>query len=150
MKIEEAIKQTVFKNEIHKLVVNLIYTGNWVNYKNLELLKPFGITPQQYNILRILKGQYPNPATINLLMERMLDKMSNVSRLTDKLVLKKYVSRKSSGSDRRCVDILITEKGIELLKKIAKEESEWEKQFTTLSEKECKVLNSLLDKFRIF
>lgn len=148
MKLEEEIKQIKFKSERIKLTVNLIYTGNWINSKMIGFLKPFGLTPQQYNVLRILNGQYPNPATVNLIIERMLDKMSNVSRLIDKLLAKGYVERNLRGDDRRCVDILITGKGMNLLKEIEKVQSEWEKDITKLSSKECKELNNLLDKLR--
>lgn len=148
MKIEDEIKQSKFRTEKLKLVVNLIFTGNWINYRTSEMLKPFNLTIQQYNILRILNGQYPNPATVNLLIDRMLDKMSNVSRIIDRLVNKKLVTRESCGSDKRCVDIKITAQGIKMLEKIGLNEIEWEKKFTKLSSKECKELNSLLDKLR--
>ncbi len=88
MKIEDEIKQDKFKSEYQKLAINLIFTGNWINSKNAELLKPYKLTSQQYNLLRILRGQYPKPVTVNLLIERMLDKMSNASRIVDRLVKK--------------------------------------------------------------
>lgn len=148
MKLEEEIKQSKFKSEKVKLTVNLIYTGSWINSKMTAFLKPFGLTTQQFNVLRILKGQYPNPATVNLIIERMLDKMSNVSRLIDKLLVKGYVERNLKGDDRRCVDILITGKGLNLLKEIDEVQTNWEKSITGLSIKECKELNNLLDKLR--
>jgi hypothetical protein len=83
MKLENEIKQDTFKSEYHKMLVNVIYTGSWIQNKIASRLKPFGITPQQYNILRILRGQYPKPARVQLLEERMLDNMSNVSRLVE-------------------------------------------------------------------
>jgi DNA-binding MarR family transcriptional regulator len=148
MKLEEEIKQSKFKSEKIKLTVNLIYTGSWINSKMTGFLKPFGLTTQQFNVLRILNGQYPNPATVNLIIDRMLDKMSNVSRLIDKLLAKGYVERNLRGDDRRCVDILITGKGKNLLKEIDKVQADWEKNITGLTQKECKELNNLLDKLR--
>lgn len=148
MKLEEEIKQSNFKSEKAKLLINLVFTGNWISSKTSELLKPFGITWQQFNVLRILRGQHPNPATVNLIIDRMLDKMSNVSRLIDKLLVKKLVVRSLRGEDRRCVDILITPKGMKLLEDIDKVQSEWEKKVSKMSTRECKELNDLLDKFR--
>jgi DNA-binding MarR family transcriptional regulator len=148
MKIEEEIKQTEFRNEYQKLAINLLYTGNWINAKNLEFLKPHKLTLQQFNILRILRGQYPNPATVNLLIERMLDKMSNASRIVDKLVAKKLVLRNSCPEDRRRVDIIITDKGLRLLEKIEKDENKWDEKFRNLSLNEAIELNNYLDKLR--
>ncbi len=148
MKLEDEIKQTRFRNEYQKLAVNLIYTGSWINFKSYEMLKPFRLTTQQFNILRILRGQYPNPATVNLLIERMMDKMSNASRIVDKLVDKKLVERKLKEDDRRCVDVIITDKGLKLLDKIEASEKQIEKTFETLTLKEAKELNILLDKLR--
>ncbi len=148
MKLEDEIKQSTFKNEYHKLVVNLLFTGSWLTFKSSEMLRPYRLTTQQYNILRILKGQFPNPVTVNLLIERMLDKMSNASRIVDRLVAKKLVERTACLKDRRCVDVLITEKGIKLLDKILKTEDQFEARFNKLSNKEAKELNMLLDRLR--
>lgn len=148
MKIEEAIKQSHFTSEHQKMVVNVIYTSNWLLSQNAKALKPFGLTTQQFNILRILKGQFPNPAPVSLLTERMLDKMSNASRLVDKLEEKKLVIRKTCLQDRRQVDVLLTKQGLDLLDKVnvvIKATSESQKE---LKEEECKILNELLDKLR--
>ena len=83
MKLEKEITQKKFDNEYHKAAVNILFTYSWLNLKNSKFFREFGISPQQFNILRILRGQYPGPATVNLLIERMLDKMSNASRLVD-------------------------------------------------------------------
>ena len=93
MRLEKEIKSKTFKDPFEKLVVNIIYTWNWLNYWHNQQFKKYGISQQQYNILRILRGQYPNPATVNLLKERMLDKMSNASRLVEKLRQKGLVER---------------------------------------------------------
>jgi len=148
MKLEEEIKQKSFRTEFHKLAVNMIYTGNWVGANSSEQLKQHKLTLQQYNLLRILRGQYPNPATVNLLIERMLDKMSNASRIVDRLLAKKLVERKTRPDDRRCVDVIITQKGLQLLEKIDTLEKEWNNQFKNLNIKEAKELNRLLDKLR--
>lgn len=148
MKLEDEIKQKNFRNEYQKLAVNILLTGSWMSFRSYEMLKPFKLTTQQYNILRILRGQYPNPVTVNLLIERMMDKMSNASRIVDRLVAKKLVERKLKAEDRRCVDVIINEKGLKLLKKIEDSEVKFEGNFRTLSEKEAKKLNDLLDKLR--
>ena len=148
MKIEDEIKQDKFKSEYQKLAINLIFTGNWINSSNAELLKPYKLTSQQYNLLRILRGQYPNPVTVNLLIERMLDKMSNASRIVDRLVKKNLVLRKSCPEDRRRVDIVITDKGMKILEKIDLDEDKWEKRFVNLTAKEATELNNFLDRLR--
>jgi len=115
--LEEEIQQKQFHCQYEKLMVNLLYTGSWMKNFHTDLLKEFGLSVAQFNILRILKGQYPKPATINLLIDRMLDKNSNASRLVDKLETKGYVERKASEKDRRRVEVLITDKGLIELKK---------------------------------
>ena len=112
MSIETDIKQTLpFRTSYQRVMVNLIYTSNWLTASQMQLLKPFGLTLQQYNVLRILRGQFPDPVKVSDITERMLDKMSNASRLVDKLVAKKLVLRTECPSDRRAVDVVITEKG---------------------------------------
>jgi DNA-binding MarR family transcriptional regulator len=148
MKLEEEIKQKTFRNEYEKLVVNVLFTGNWMYLVNTKSLKPAGLTLPQYNVLRILRGQHPKPATVNLLIERMLDKSSNASRIVDKLLKKNLVVRKVCKKDRRSVDVLITEKGLELLKQIDGFQDEWRKTFKKISKEEAKSLNNLLDKLR--
>lgn len=148
MKLEEEIKQKKFNSEYEKLVVNILFTGNWMNLVNSKNLKTYGITLPQYNVLRILRGQYPNPATVNLLIDRMLDKSSNASRIVDRLLAKNLVSRKICKKDRRSVDVLITEKGLNLLEKTDGLQPRWRNEFKTLSVQEAKKLNYLLDKLR--
>ena len=148
MKLESEIKQESFRSEYQKLIVNVLYTGGWLSLKSHGMLKPFNLTNQQYNILRILKGQHPNPSTINLLIERMMDKMSNASRIVDRLESKKLVLRKPKSEDRRCVDVIITEKGIRLLEKIQSSELDFENNIKNISISEAKMLNELLDKLR--
>ncbi|MGN6646304.1 MAG: MarR family winged helix-turn-helix transcriptional regulator [Cytophaga sp.] len=149
MRLEEEIKQIKpFKNDYSKAIVNLIYTYNWVEASSKSFFKEFDITSQQFNILRILQGQYPVPATINLLRDRMLDKMCDASRLVERLRLKGLLERNKASSDKRAVDILITKKGISLLAEIELKMPVFEAKFKSLNEDEVKVLNNLLDKFR--
>lgn len=148
MKIEEEIKQSSFKSEHQKAHINLIYTSGWVQQAQAGLFKPFGVTLPQYNVLRILRGQHPKPATVSLLIERMLDKTSNASRIVDKLEAKELVTRKQCPSDRRTVDVLITEKGLALLKEMDGLESGQGTGITNLTEQEAEQLNALLDKIR--
>lgn len=148
MKLEDEIVQKKFKSEYHKVAVNIVYTSNWLNRFFQEELKPHKITHQQYNILRILRGQHPKPASIKLIKERMLDKMSDASRIVEKLRLKSLVKREECESDRRNVDIIITDKGLHLLKDLDTIEDRSKKLISTLNEKEVTQLNKLLDKMR--
>ena len=148
MELEKEIQQSKFHSDVQKMVVNLLYTASWVSHQHSELLKPYGLTIQQYNVLRILRGQHPNPATVHLIQERMLDKMSNASRLVEKLRQKGYVERRQCPNDRRAVDILITPQGLALLEKLDVAMKTWEANFTTLDASEIKILNQLLDKLR--
>jgi DNA-binding MarR family transcriptional regulator len=148
LKLEEEIKQKKFANEYHKAVVNIIYTGNCINNIQLRFLKAFGISGQQFNILRILRGQHSKPVTINILMERMLDKMSNASRLVEKLRLKGLVERKISSGDRRAVDVVITPKGLDLLAELDKEPHLGLEMTFNISVTEAEQLNRILDKMR--
>ncbi len=148
MKLEQEIKQSKFRNEYHKLAVNVLYTNGWLMNLYSTLFSKYDITSNQYNILRILRGQYPNPATVNLLKERMLDKMSDASRLVERLRIKGFVKRELSPNDRRCVDVIITEKGMKLLAEIDKLNDKHDSFLKNLSESEAKKLNNLLDKLR--
>lgn len=148
MKLEDEIHQKKFSSEFQKLTINLIYTNNWIASKHAEYFKNSDITIQQYNVLRILRGQFPNPSSVKLIKERMLDKMSDASRIIDKLKIKKLVVRKECPMDRRSVDILITEKGLELLKSLDAVDEAPKELFKSLTISEIKTLNDLLDKLR--
>ena len=148
MKIEDEIKQSKFKNGHEKLVINLMFTGNWMYTNNTQRFKPFGISPEQYNILRILRGQHPNSVTINLLIERMLNKMSNASRLVEKLRQKDLLERRQCEADRRAVDVVITQKGLDMLSEIDLSNDDWTKSTIKLSDKDTSELNRLLDLLR--
>ncbi len=148
MGISKDIQQTSFQSEYAKAVVNVIYTSSWLNQQHIALFKPFGLTPPQFNILRILRGQHPNACTVNLLIERMLDKSSNASRIVDKLEEKELVIRRKCEVDKRAVDVLISKRGLKLLKDIDQGMNNWESDVNKLSEKESETLNQLLDKLR--
>ncbi|MFN0275538.1 MAG: MarR family winged helix-turn-helix transcriptional regulator [Chitinophagales bacterium] len=148
MRLEEEINQAKFNSEFHKLSVNLYYTSSWLYAKHRQFFKKFAISPQQYNVLRILRGQYPKPATVNLLIDRMLDKMSNASRLVDKLEEKEYVVRSISEKDKRRADVTITNSGLQFLEMMDKEIVKLEAFLTTLNQSEATQLNYLMDKLR--
>lgn len=148
MKIEEAIKSKKLINERHKATLNIVYTSNWITEILEERASKEQITLQQFNVLRILRGQYPKPATNNLIKERMLDRMPDVSRIVDRLVTKELVSRGKSNADRRAVDVRITDKGLEVLKRLDESMLMMDILRENISEKECKQLNMLLDKLR--
>lgn len=148
MEIGKEIKQSKFKNEYQKMLINLLFTSGWLQAKHSCNLRPYGISSQQFNILRILRGQYPKPATVNLLIERMLDKNSNASRLVEKLRLKKLVERATCPEDRRAVNVVITKKGLDLLEELDKNENLFLKDLKIITEKEAEQINILLDKLR--
>lgn len=149
MKIEDAIKQTKkFRSEQEKMIVNLTYTYFWLSSLLSGYLKKNGVTTQQYNIMRILRGQHPNPANINILKERLLDKNSDVSRIIDRMVAKGLVERTTCPEDRRAVNVLLTEKGFDLLGKTESAASQIDEKLQSLSSVEFEQLNGLLDKLR--
>lgn len=148
MKLEEAIKQKRFKSEHQKAILNVMFTGSWLNAGQSCFLKEYGITPQQYNVLRILRGQYPSPSSIQLITERMLDKMSNASRLVEKLRQRNLVDRKLCSQNRRKVDVLITNEGRKLAERIMKDYGGMKARFPQISKDEAKELNRILDKLR--
>jgi DNA-binding MarR family transcriptional regulator len=148
MELEKEIASNKFESNRQKTVVNVLYTYGWVTNLLRKRFDQYHITMQQFNILRILRGQYPNPATINLLKERMLDKMSDASRIVERLVQKELVSRCTNEKDRRAVDIMINEKGLELLKTLDQELNVEEILKDHLTDEEAQQLNYLLDKMR--
>ena len=148
MEIGKEIKQGKFKNEHQKMLINILFTSGWLSSKHAANLKPYGISTQQFNILRILRGQHPKPATVNLLIDRMLDKNSNASRLVEKLRLKKLVERATCPEDRRAVNVIITQKGLDLLTELDKSEEEYITALHTITEEEAAQINLLLDKLR--
>ena len=148
MKLEEAIKQKKFESEHHRSVLNILYTASWLLSRQNEVFKEYSITQPQYNILRILRGQHPKPATVNMLIDRMLDKSSNASRIVERLRKKGLIDRRECEEDRRAVDVFITKKGLQLLEKIGKEGDRLMDGIKNLTQQEAKQLGELLDKVR--
>jgi DNA-binding MarR family transcriptional regulator len=149
MKLEEAIHQKKFVHQRQKALINILYTNNWMVSKIKTSLKSFGITMQQYNVLRILRGQHPKPITTSTIRRRMLDKMSDASRIVDRLHKKELIIRSTCPSDKRLVDVVISEKGLQLLDIISKHTNQLEDITSNLTEEEATTLNELLDKIRI-
>lgn len=148
MKIEDEINQKSFKSEYQKLAVNLLFTHGWLVSFQKKIFEKHNITNTQFNILRILRGQYPQPVSINIIKERMLDKMSDTSRLVERLRVKGLVNRKICKEDRRKSDVKITDKGLELLKDLDYIDDSFQNIFNKINVKEAKDLNNLLDKLR--
>lgn len=149
MKIGKAIQQKKFKSEYQKAHINVLYTAAWFSQRSANTLKPFNISWQQFNILRILRGLNPEPATVKLLTERMIDKMSNASRLVEKLKKKGLVERTACPKDRRRVNVCITNLGLRVLDEAsALMEKNLEKRMSEISIDEAKTLNRILDKLR--
>lgn len=148
MRIEDEIKQKKFQSEHHKLLINLIFTSNWLNTLQQRFFKNYGITPQQYNVLRILKGQYPGPASVGMVQSRMLDRSSNITRLVDKLIEKQLVSRCENPANRRMQELRLTEKGMAFVAEIMESQQDEKELFAQISENEAKTMNDLLDKMR--
>ncbi len=146
--LHEEIQQTKFRNERHKAVINIIFTGNWLTSEHSRFLKEFNLSEQQFNILRILRGQAGEPASISLLKERMLDKMSDVSRLVERLRVSGLVERSVCEQDRRAVEVVITKQGLELLRRIDARADEVDSIVSSLTDEELRFLNFLLDKVR--
>jgi len=148
MQIEEEVKQAQFRSPLHRLIMNLMYTTNWLYDSQLVLLKPFGLTVTQYNVLRILRGQHPQSLRLNDIIERQMDKLSNASRLVEKLVTKRLAMRTEHPDDRRGIDVMITEKGLALLQQIDEVQAGWESQFKAYGGDQIDKLNLMLDEFR--
>lgn len=147
MKIEEEIKQNKFHSPFQKAVINIIYTANWIQHHQQQFFKPHGLTGQQFNILRILKGQYPGSISVSEIKSRMLDKNSDVSRLLHRLENKHLIVKETCPSDKRAANVFITEKGLMLLEQLNEEQKSLD-EVLSLSEEEALQLSSLLDKAR--
>lgn len=149
MKIEDEIKSTVPLNISKKIILNVLYTQNVITENFNEILKPYEISGEQYNVLRILRGQKGNPANMCMIQERMLAKTSNTTRLVDKLLLKNLVTRNVCPENRRKIEVLITQKGLEILSEIDPKVVEHENFFSNkLNLEELEQLNNLLEKYR--
>jgi DNA-binding MarR family transcriptional regulator len=147
MSIDKDINQRKFKSEYQKGVINIIYTYNWIRERLQEIFDKENLTPQQFNILRILRGSQSPISTLQI-RERMLDKMSDTSRIVDRLVIKGLAKKVINKSDKRLVDVSISEKGKKVLQNMDQFESDIESITKNLSLNEAKTLNKLLDKIR--
>ncbi len=147
MGIEKEIQQQSFRNEYQKATVNILFTANWLNEKVRLFLEAEDITPQQYNILRILRGG-KNPMSTMQIRERMLDKMSDTSRIVERMLKKGLVEKKICPTDKRLVDVTISKKGLQILEKLDARNDQLDKILKGLSGDEANQLNSLLDKMR--
>jgi DNA-binding MarR family transcriptional regulator len=147
MSIEQEIKQSKWRNEHEKCLVNLIFTYNWIKDQLTEILNNADLTMQQYNILRILRGSKVPLSTLQI-RDRMLDRMSDTSRIVDRLLGKEMVSKSTSKIDKRLVDIIITDKGRAALAMIDSFEKDMDHIIGGLNIGEAQKLNELLDKLR--
>ena len=145
-RIEDEIRQSKFSSLQQKAVVNLIFTANWLQNEQKDFFKAFGITGQQFNILRILKGQHPKSISATEIKSRMLDRNSDVSRLLDRLAAKNLITRSVCPNDKRASDVTITEDGLTLLAKLNKVAKQ--DQILALTDEEAAQLSDLLDKAR--
>ncbi|RDC66367.1 MarR family winged helix-turn-helix transcriptional regulator [Adhaeribacter pallidiroseus] len=148
MKLEDEIKQKSFKSPYHRMMVNIMFTGNFLQKRLLCMMREFNISPQQHNVLSILRGQHPDPCSLGDIQERMLDRMSNATRLVDKLLEKDLVARCQCPNNRRKIEITITEAGLALLKQIEAKIPPFEELFPAISSEEASALGQLLDKSR--
>lgn len=147
--IEEEIHQRKFNNEYHKMKINVIYTGSWVESELNKVFKKYGLSLPQYNILRILKGSSPNPLCLHEIKERMLDRMSDTSRIVERLAKAGYLERSANEADRRSINIQITKKGIDLINSMSNEVDALDDAISVLTEEEAVQLNNLLNKVRV-
>ena len=147
MSIEKDIQQQQFRNEFQKATVNIIFSANWLNERIKLFFDVEDITPQQYNILRILRGSKQPLSTLQI-RERMLDKMSDTSRIVERLQKKNLVEKKICPGDKRLVDVVISKKGLTLLEKLDQKNAELDRIIQGLSVEDAKLLNGLLDKMR--
>jgi DNA-binding MarR family transcriptional regulator len=148
MGIQQDIKQSKFRNEWQKATINIIYTNSWLEEKMRDFLGEEDLTSQQFNVLRILRGSVPQPLSTLEIRNRMLDKMSDVSRIVDRLIKKELVEKRVCLKDKRLVDVTISAKGLKLLEKLDVKNDEIDAHVKTITETEAKTLNKILDKLR--
>ena len=148
MKIEDEIHQKQFRNEYQKATINIIYTYGWLTTRLKQFLSNYDITLQQFNVLRILRGQHPGSISTSVIRDRMLDRNSDASRIVDRLHRQGLVDKQPCPSDRRLVDVRISDKGMKLLETIDKKQDELDNLVGNLTEDEVKEFNRLLDKTR--
>lgn len=148
MSLEKDIQQAKFRNAHQKAAINIIYTLSWIREKTKAIFEAEDITPQQFNILRILRGSFPEPLSTLQIRERMIEKMSDTSRIVDRLIGKGLVKKLTCKNDRRLVDVIISDKGKKLLERLDARQDEIDGVLGNLSEKDANILSDLLDKIR--
>ena len=148
MGIEQDIQQASFRNEFQKMGINLLFTANWLNEQIGKILSEEGVTQQQYNILRILRGSATPLSTLKI-RERMLDKMSDTSRIVDRLIAKELVLKNTCEKDKRLVDITLSPKGLDLVNQLDQYNERIDALLKGINESEAQMMNQILDKIRI-
>lgn len=148
VKLEEAIKTSNFKNELHKASINLLYTTWWLKTPVSKGLKQLDFTQEQFNVMRILKGKHPQPMSVKDIASRMIEQNSNVPRIVDKLEIKKWISRGQCPNDGRHTKIVLSDLGIAKLKAASEYVESMTAQLINLNTEEAKQLNYLLDKLK--
>ena len=148
MELEKEIYTSKFENEVHKATINLMFTAHWLRNKLAAEFKIYGLTPEQYNVMRILKGKFPEKMCVKDIGGRMIEKNSNVPRILDRLVRKELITRKQSDEDRRETECTLTEKGIALLAKVTAHIKEEKSAQINLDEKTAAALNLILENLR--
>ena len=148
MGIEQDIQQASFRNEFQKMGINLLFTANWLNEQIGKMLSEEGVTQQQYNILRILRGSATPLSTLKI-RERMLDKMSDTSRIVDRLIAKELVVKNTCEKDKRLVDITLSPKGLDLVDQLDQYNERIDALLKGINESEAQMMNQILDKIRI-
>ncbi|MCC9135901.1 MarR family winged helix-turn-helix transcriptional regulator [Pontibacter silvestris] len=148
MRIEDEINQKDFKDDYRRLLVNLLFTNNWLNQQLAPFFKEFDLTLQQHNVLSILRGQHPDPVCFGEIQERMVDRNSNVTRLVDKLIEKGYVTRCICAENRRMIEVRVTPEGLSLLQQVDDKFPELYRRFHNLTQEEAVLVSNLLDKLR--
>lgn len=148
MRIEEALQQKSFEHPFQKAILNLSYTYHWVRNQTRPVMEGFGLTSQQYNVLRILKGRYPDPAYPSEVKAVLVEPTPDLTRLINRLLIKQLVTRQTCTTNRRRVALHITEKGLLLLDEMAPAIKSAMKDVLNITEEEAETLNSILDKLR--
>lgn len=148
MKLEQAIQSTKFKSEVQKAGLNIMYTAWWLKTLSCKELKDFGLTHEQYNVLRILKGKHPEQMCVKDIAGRMIEKNSNIPRIIDRLNEKKFVKRTQGVEDARQTVISLTQAGINVLESSTIKMNEIMDRSMTISSADAITLNTLLEKVR--
>jgi len=148
VKLEEAIKSNKFRNEMHKAGLNILYTAWWLKTIMSKELKEYGLTHEQYNVLRILKGKHPECICVKEIACRMIEKSSNVPRIIDRLETKKLVKRTSSSGDKRETVIVLTQAGINILQHSTDRINKMTDKLIKIDEAKAKILNNILEEIR--